>query len=110
METTEAAPGDERPAGRLTLAEQLTRALGGSVRAVEAAGSDSKLYAEITVQTDQRDLVDVIDIDEFQTGFVGPNESGFFGGPVNKRSAWRNSCLSTTGRNAPRLFGRCQAT
>ena len=76
--------GDDRPVGQLTLAEQLARVLGGSVIAVEAAGSGLNLHAEITVHTDQPHLADVIDIDEFQAGFVDPNESGFFGGPANK--------------------------
>ena len=73
----------DRPADQLRLAEQFTRVLGGSVIALEGAGGGLNLHAEVMVLTDKPHLADVIDIDEFQTGFVDPNEAGFFGAPAN---------------------------
>jgi hypothetical protein len=40
------------------------------------------LHAEITVQTEEPHLAEVIEIDGFQVQSVNPSDSAFFGGPT----------------------------
>ncbi len=75
---------DERAADELTLAEQFTRVLGGAIVALEGTDGGLNLHAEITVQTNEPHLAEVIEIDDFQIQTVDPTDSGFFGGPTTE--------------------------
>ncbi len=70
---------------QLTLAEQFVHVMGGSIVALEAPGGGLNLHAELTAQTDEPQLAEVIELDEFQQGVVNQVEESFFGDAITEQ-------------------------